>query len=159
MLGDLTRIRPDVDWKLKIAGGLFDKLWEPYKELAEELGVLDRIEWLGFVSQERLTELLKQSLCMVATSQVESFCMVALEAMGRGCPSIVADCASMPESVGAAGILAPAGDHASFAKSVIELHDDSVKRSQYSDLGFDHIKQFRWETCGQQFAELFTKLT
>lgn len=158
LVAQLVELRPDVDWKLKIAGGLFNDLWEKYRQQATDLGVVDRIEWLGFLQQDQLTELLHESMCLVLTSQVESFCMVALESMARGCPSIVADCASMPESVGDASILVPPGDATAFAKAAIEFHDSREKRSDYSDRGFKHIERFRWETCGREFAELFTKL-
>lgn len=159
LVAELVRLRPDVNWKLKIAGGLFNDLWEKYKQQATDLGIVDRIEWLGFLQQDQLTVLLHESMCLVLTSQVESFCMVALESMARGCPSIVADCASMPESVGDASILVPPGDATAFAKAAIEFHDSREKRADYSSRGFKHIERFRWDACGKDFAELFAKLS
>ena len=159
IVSELVKRRPEVDWKLKIAGGLFPELWKPYKQLASELGVIERIEWIGFQNQYELTKHLNESLCSVSTSRIESFCMVALESMGRGCPTIVANCASMPESVGTAGMLAAPGDAAEFAKAVVRLHDDSELRNQFVIRGFEHIRNFRWERCGQEFAELLTKLS
>ena len=154
----LVKLRPDVDWQLKIAGGLNEALWAKYKQQAVDLGVKDRIQWLGFVQQDGLTKLLHESMSVIATSQVESFCTVALEAMARGCPSIVADCASMPESVGEASILVPPGDATAFAKAAIEFYDSPEKRADYSNRGFKHIRQFRWDACGKGLAEVFAKL-
>ena len=151
-MAELVEARPDVDWKLKIAGGLYPELWEPYKRLATDLGVLDRIQWVGFMNQDQLGEMLRSSLCLVATSRVESFCMVALESMARGCPPIVADCAAMPESVGEAALLAQPGDAKGFANSVIKFHDEPSFRKDLVERGFEHVRKFRWDVCGQQFA-------
>jgi glycosyltransferase involved in cell wall biosynthesis len=152
---ELLKMKPDVDWQLKIAGGLNPSLWETYEKLARDLGVFNRIEWLGFVDQDQLTNLLQSSLCLVSTSRVESFCMVALEAMGRGCPSVVADCTSMPESVGQAAFLVPPGDAKLFAEAILEIHDNESFRDQLVAKGNERVQSFRWDTCGKQFAEVF----
>ena len=157
-MAQLVQRRPEVDWRLKIAGGLFPELWRPYQELAAELNVLERIEWLGFVDQSTLTAHLKNSLCLVSTSRVESFCMVALESMARGCPAIVADASSMPESVGAAGILCAVGEASQFAEAVVKLYEQPEVRNDYVSRGFEHVARFRWAACGEQFLQLFSEL-
>lgn len=156
-IAELIEVRPDVNWHLKIAAG-FGDWWAPYKELAKSLGVFDRIQWLGFIDQPQLTNHLRESLCLISTSRIESFCMVAMESMARGCPPIVADCSAMPESVDNAGLLAAAGSHKEFAERVIDLHDSPTTRKQYVDRGFERVKSFRWNTCGEQFATLFSQL-
>lgn len=157
-LAELVRQRPEVDWQLKIAGGVDGKLWEPHRKLSEKLGVADRITWLGFVDQKMMTGHLQESLCLVSTSLVESFCMVALESMARGCPTVVADCTSMPESVGNAGALAEAGSAESFATEILKYHDDEKYRSERVELGFKLIRQFLWKTCGEKFGDLFLQI-
>ena len=64
----------------------------------------------------------------------------------------------MPESVGNAAILVPPGDATAFANAAIEFYDSTEKRADYFNRGFEHIKKFRWDTCGKGFAELFTNL-
>ena len=155
---EVVRRDPEVNWRLEIAGGLFPELWEPYKELAIELKVIDRINWLGFIDVEQLTELLQQSVVLVSTSRVESFCMVALEAMARGCPAIVAESSSMPESVSDAGILVPAGDASAFAAAILQLYHRPECRCEYVRRGYEHIEKFRWKVCGDRFFELFTQI-
>ena len=158
MLAELVQRRPEVDWRLVIAGGANAEKWRPYEAYAEELGVRERIEWLGFVNQEELTRHIRKSLCLVTTSLVESFCMVALEAMARGCPSIVADCTSMPESVGDAGLLAEPENPTSFSDCVLKYFDDESFRADYIARGFDRVSQFSWDRCGEEFSDLFKSL-
>ena len=158
MLAGLVQQRPEVDWQLVIAGGTNAEKWKAYEAYAEELGVRERIEWLGFLNQEELTGHIRKSLCLVSTSLVESFCMVALESMARGCPAIVADCTSMPESVGRAGLLADPQNANSFADCVLKYYDDESFRADYIARGFDRVSEFSWERCGQQFSNLFNSL-
>jgi glycosyltransferase involved in cell wall biosynthesis len=152
MLAELVRRQPEQPWRLDIAGGVNLHQWEPARKLAAELGVLERVAWHGYCDVEKLTNLLRDSLCLVSTSQLESFAMVAIEAMARGCPPIVADCASMPESVGDGGLLATPGDAASFAGAVQRLTDETNLRSDLIERGRQWIKQFHWTECGRQFA-------
>ncbi len=159
MLADLVQREPDAGWQLDVAGGTDLQAWEPVRALARSLGVENCITWHGFCSQHALTALLRQSLCLVSTSLLESFAMVATEAMARGCPPIVADCAAMPESVGDAGLLATPGNAESFADAVRSLVQVPGRRSQLVAHGRSRIQKLRWSQCGRAFHELFAELT
>ena len=158
MLAELVQRRPEGDWRLVIAGGRDADRWIPYQSYAEELGIRDRVEWLGFVDQEELTRRIRNSLCLVTTSLVESFCMVALEAMARGCPAVVADSTSMPESVGDAGLLAEPKNSTSFTDCVLKYYDDESFRADYVSRGYQRVSEFTWERCGGEFSALFKSL-
>jgi glycosyltransferase involved in cell wall biosynthesis len=154
MFAELCRRRPQEDWQLDIAGGMNPQAWLPYQELAGQLGILERVTWHGFCKSEKITDLMNQSLCVVLTSQLESFAMVALESMARGCPVVVADCSSMPESVGDAGLIAEAGNAASFADKVLELSASTALRATVIERGNEWIKPFRWRECGASFSRI-----
>jgi glycosyltransferase involved in cell wall biosynthesis len=158
MLAALVRRAPGRDWRLDLAGGTDARAWQPLRALAASLGVADRIAWHGFLNQDRLTTLLQSALCLVSTSRLESFAMVPLETMARGCPPIVADCAAMPESVGDAALMARPGDAESFADAVIKLATDGQLRGQLVARGRHWIRGFSWSTCGQTFAQLIESL-
>ncbi|MCA9186994.1 MAG: glycosyltransferase family 4 protein [Pirellulaceae bacterium] len=157
-LARLCAMRPDVPWHLDIAGGHHRSVWAAYESLAERLGVSNRITWHGFCDHQQLDMLLRQSLCLVATSALESFAMVPLEAMARCCPPIVTNVAAMPESVGDAGIIVPAHNPTAFANAVISLYDDPAFRARMVNAGLQHIQRFRWSSCGAQFQQIFRKL-
>ena len=158
MFALLVEKRPEIDWKLVIAGGANSERWSPYVELSKRLHIEKRICWLGFVSQDELAENLRESLCLVSTSLVESFCMVALEAMARGCPAVVSDCTSMPESVGDAAILAEPQNPTAFSDAVLSLHDCEKRRTELVANGNKRIKEFQWCKCAAQFSSLFKRL-
>jgi glycosyltransferase involved in cell wall biosynthesis len=154
-LAQLVHLRPAVDWRLDVAGGVRPEMWQPLRQLAADLGVADRITWHGFCDQAVLSELLRSALCLISTSRVESFCMVALESMARGCPAVVANAAAMPESVGQAALLATPGDPGAFATAVLALADDEALRGRLIAAGFEWIDRFHWERAAAEFIDVF----
>jgi glycosyltransferase involved in cell wall biosynthesis len=157
-LARLARKESQQPWRLDIAGGVNPNDWKPLHRLAEDLGVRSRIKWHGFCDQDTISRLMDGALCLVSTSQLESFSMVALEAMARGCPPIVADCAAMPESVGDAGLLAFPGKPAAFAAEVLRLAMEPGLRDELISRGYTWIHKFRWSHCGAAFAESIDSL-
>ena len=157
-LAVLKTRRPEVNWTLKIAGGTNPDAFSDLHELAGELGVADYIDWLGFQNHEALAQIGSKALCLVSTSQVESFCMVAVEAMSWSCPAIVANATSMPESIGDAGRLANVGDADDFADKIIEIYDDINLRQALVNKGHAHIKALTWESAADSFENIVSAL-
>lgn len=114
MLSGLVKQNNFQDWVLVVVGG---GRFSDLRARAEELSVADRIVFRGRVAQSELAHILRESLCLVTASKVESFCMVAVESMSLGCPVIVANEASMPESVGGWGAIVQAGCGEEFAEA------------------------------------------
>jgi glycosyltransferase involved in cell wall biosynthesis len=157
-LARLTHKEPQQAWHLDIIGGVQPAAWNSLRQLAEGLGVRHRISWHGFCNQETITQLLRGALCLVSTSQLESFAMVALEAMARGCPPVVADCTAMPESIGDAGLVAAPGRPSTFADAVLRIATEPGLREQLVARGCAWIRNFRWSRCGVAFAETIEKM-
>ena len=158
MLKELIQRAPERPWVLKMASGRTPDSFSEFTELAKSEGVVDSIEWLGFKSHDKLAAIARDSLCLVSTSQVESFCMVALEAMAWGCPAIVGNTTSMPESVGDAALIAETGNAQSFADQVLSLCDTPDLREQLISKGFKHIEHMSWKSAANQFENVFEKL-
>jgi glycosyltransferase involved in cell wall biosynthesis len=152
MLAKLAEMKPEVPWKLRIAGGDGASSFTALQKLAEQLGVDGRIEYLGFLRHEDLAVFGAKSLCLVSTSLVESFCMVAVEAMSWGCPAVVAQASSMPESVGSAGLLARPSDPSDFAEQVIKLLDPNVRKKRVV-AGLARAASVTWTAAASQFEE------
>ncbi len=158
-LAELVRREPHVPWRLDVAGGVNQGAFEGIRRLAVELGVADRIDWHGYCDRGRLAGLFRNGLCLLATSQLESFAMVPLEAMAHSCPPVVANCTSMPESVGNAGLLVRPGSPTAFADAALSIASQPALREELVRLGGAWIQQFRWSNCGRQFHQLFGELS
>ncbi|MGJ8744742.1 glycosyltransferase [Polaribacter sp.] len=62
---------------------------EKLKELATELGVIDKIMWKNYIADEDLANVYRSASIFVMPSRYEPFGMVAIEAMACGTPSVI----------------------------------------------------------------------
>lgn len=77
-------------WKLVIAGVWRNPETRTYLDgIAKECGVLDKIEYTGFV--EDMQKLYAESSIFVLSSRYEGFGLVLIEAMSQGCACIACD--------------------------------------------------------------------
>lgn len=127
----LIRERPEVPWRLVVCGGQSVDQWAGLIEEASKLGVGSQVLVKGRLVPAELSQLMSACLCTISASRVESFCMVALESMASGCPAVVTDATSMPESVGDAAVIVPAGSAQRFADAIIGYYDDHSLREEH----------------------------
>jgi len=72
---------------------------EALKQKAEDLGVAQHVNFVGFISDEERNLLFKVADCAVFPSLYEPFGIVALEAMALGCPVVVSEVGGFAEMV------------------------------------------------------------
>src|SRR5205814_6548979 len=79
------------------------------RHLARELGVADRVRWLGPVEQEKLPLYYSAADVCVVPSRYESFGLVALEALACGAALVASRVGGLPSIVreGENGLLVP----------------------------------------------------
>ena len=101
-------------------------------QLAQELGVADRVTFVGVVDQ--VAPLLQAANLLLLPSQTESFGLVALEAMASGVPVIASDVGGLPEVVehGVTGFLAPVGDVEQMAQYAVQILSDCATCQRFS---------------------------
>jgi glycosyltransferase involved in cell wall biosynthesis len=99
--------------------------------LCRSLHVEDRVEFAGFRTGEELERIIGRSRAVVVPSKwKEVFGLVAIEAMASGKPVIVSDRGGLPEVVGDAGMIVPAGDDEALARAMQMVLDDK----EYADM-------------------------
>jgi glycosyltransferase involved in cell wall biosynthesis len=102
---------------------------------ARDLGVSDRVRFLGAVSRQAVCELLAASDVFIQTSAYEGQSNAVLEAMHAGLPIIVADIPTQRETLcdetGApVAILAPFGDPKLWLDGMAQLRDQPALRAR-----------------------------
>jgi glycosyltransferase involved in cell wall biosynthesis len=86
----VARSSARVNCRLKIVGELRDER-QRLQERAAQLGVTSRVDFLGWLSQERCAELLNEADAFILPSVLEAGGAVVLEAMASGKPVIAAN--------------------------------------------------------------------
>jgi glycosyltransferase involved in cell wall biosynthesis len=130
LLQSVARIQPHDAYKLVLlAGGPF----EPYRDQAQRLGIMDRI-----IIKENVLEIeeyLQAADIALYTSETESFCLSILEAMFFGCPSVTTRVGGIPEVVedGKTGLLAPFADIDALGAALQRLVEDKDLRERYGE--------------------------
>ena len=69
------------------------------KKLAEELGVMERIKWIGYVPDEDLVKYYRAAAVFAMPSRYEPFGMVAIEAMACGTPTVISTHGGLAELI------------------------------------------------------------
>jgi glycosyltransferase involved in cell wall biosynthesis len=97
---------------------------------AAQLGVADRVAWLGALSREEVRSEYRRCHCFVLPSHHESFGLVVAEALACGRP-VVATRSGGPESIVTAenGLLVPPGDVPALAQALAEMR----RRARFYD--------------------------
>ncbi len=105
----------------------------PAESLAHELGLERHVTFLG--KQNHIERLLPLADVLLLPSQMESFGLVALEAMACGVPTVSTRVGGVPELIthGRDGFLEEVGDIAAQAARVCELATDPALHSRMSD--------------------------
>ena len=92
----LGRLR-DYAWQLTVVGD--GPLRESLNHLAEDLGIADRIKFVGWVNRDELPAIYQQADVFVFPSRHEGMSNVVLEAMASGLPVIASDIAGNQELI------------------------------------------------------------
>src|SRR5438552_841720 len=124
-----------------IAGG--GSLLEPMRALAESMGVADRVQFLGRVSDEQLPEVYAACDVFVlpSVSRLEAFGIVALEAMATGKPVIVADIPGVREIIedGRDGLLTDPVNPRDLAEKIRRLLSEPKARQRMGARGREKV--------------------
>lgn len=111
----------------------------------------ESVRFRGYVGRQELFENLACAFALITASRLESFYMVALEAMIMGCPVVAADISSVRESTGEAGLLFAPGDWRAAAAALTALVEPE-SWAQASKAGFEWAKGFEGIRLADDFA-------
>jgi glycosyltransferase involved in cell wall biosynthesis len=146
----LARLGAGSPARLWIAGTGDDR--PRLEQLAERRGLGSRVEFLGFVSEDRKLELYRRAWAVVLPSLKEGWGITNLEAAGCATPALAADNSALRESVrdGETGYLFPTGDAAALASLLARLAADPDLRDRLGRGARAFAESFSWERTAQQ---------
>jgi glycosyltransferase involved in cell wall biosynthesis len=123
------------DLELRVAGDGPTK--EHLQKLASEIGLAERIHFIGFLSEDEIIRELRDSDLFVLPSFIEGIPVSAMEAMAVGLPVIATNVAGTSELIedGKTGILVRPSDAEALADAVVRLIKDYEFRLRAAELG------------------------
>ena len=127
-------------------------------KLAEQLGVRDRMTFVGRLPVDELARLYNEAEVLVSPSVYEGFGLPAAEANACGVPVIATTAGAFPEVIsnGETGILVPPGQPEPLADAIESLLLDPAKRVAMGAAGAMRIAQhFSWRVCAEKTAALY----
>ncbi len=113
----------------------------------EQSGVSDRVNFVGFVSDEERNSFYKIATCAVFPSLYEPFGIVALEAMGLGCPVIVSDVGGLSEIIkhGENGLTIYPDNAESAAWGILHILQNPALAQEFAREAHDYVEEiFNW---------------
>ena len=122
------------DWSVIIVGEIEDQsYYEELVKLTEKVGLYNRVNFEGTVSQEKLQELYSKSSIFCLPSNWEGDSISRREALAAGLPLITteAGCGQSLEKYGS--IVVPIGDSTSLASGLARLMSDVNLREEISE--------------------------
>ena len=161
-----------LDLAMRALGGLKDLNWEwqiagdgpqmhELQSLAKQLGIGDRILFLGWQSREQLMKCYQQANVFLFPSRHEGMPNALLEAMASGLPVIASCIAGNEELVvdGETGYLVPSEDIESLQAALKQLLSDPASREQMGRASRQYVEaNYSWESTAQQYALLLEKV-
>ncbi|CAB4956336.1 unannotated protein [freshwater metagenome] len=105
----------------------------PLAGLAANIGVSDRVKFLGRLDQDQVPDFYRaMDIVVVPSRSLEGFGLVVLEAMACGTPVIAARCGGLPEALGpwADTMSFPVGDVLALASLLAESENSGPTRTE-----------------------------
>lgn len=126
---------------------------------ARELGIHDRVRWLGAVAHHDMPSIYRRGHLFVLSSQHESQGMAFLEAASCGLPAVGMAVGLLSQLLPAAQ-LAPTGDAHKLAQSLVHLlGDEERRRGQARRLQEVVRSRYRLETCVERLEGIYGAIT
>jgi glycosyltransferase involved in cell wall biosynthesis len=126
--------------------GVSGSVFKPIHFLHE----MERVHFLGYVSDEILAGLYANATVFVFPSQNEGFGLPALEAMASGAPVIVSDRGALPELVEDAGIVFCSSNPVGLRASLKKCLNDTDLRLELREKGLRRAAEFSWQATAER---------
>ena len=121
------------------------------RRLARELAVDEQyVRFTGFVDEADKPALYRGAVAFIFPSRYEGFGLPPLEALACGTPVVGSHASSLPEVIGAAGVLLSPDDAEGMADALTRLATDADFRAELSRRALAQAAGFSWERAARE---------
>jgi D-inositol-3-phosphate glycosyltransferase len=162
LINAVAQLAEESDFYVLIVGG--DKRSQRQvshlQELASDLGIGERVCFLGAVDHEKLPLYYNAADVCVVPSYYESFGLVALEAMACGTPVVASRVGGLTGTVkdGETGYLISWRCPEPFAERLELLLDNETLRHHFGEAAREVVERYRWANVAEAVVGLYEEL-
>lgn len=156
----LRAVAPRDDWRLRITGDGSQRT--ELVRLAEELGISERVEFLGHASGDQLAARYRE-LDLIAVPSVpwpgwsEQFCRVAVEAMASGIPIVASATGAIPDVVADAGLLVKPGDPEALERGLSTAAEPELW-ARLRERGLVRSAEYSWRRVAEMHRAMYAEV-
>lgn len=143
---------------LVLAGQTKEPYYSELRKLASDLGVGERVKFLGYVHEDQISELFSHAAVFAYPSRYEGFGLPVVEARLRCVPVVTSRSSSLPEAAGGGALLVDPDDIHELTEAMRRLLTEPAIRAQLLSQNKDIGQQFSWEKSAEVVLNLFKKL-
>jgi glycosyltransferase involved in cell wall biosynthesis len=133
--------------------------WRADAELAtiERLRRRNKLVWFDSPSDEQLLLLYNAASLLLLPSHYEGFGLTAIEAMACGTPVLASDSSSLPEVLGATGLLLPPDDEEAWIAAIREVNEHRERREALITAGLRRSAEFSWARAARETLAVYRR--
>ena len=143
---------------LVLAGGK-DEQRATLVQLAQSLGIAERLRLLGWVDDADLPALYADAVCFVYPSEYEGFGLQLCEAMAVGCPVLAAKATCLPEVLGDGGETFRLDNSSELEELLVRVCTKPIFREELSDRAKQRANYYSWFNTAMATQNIYLNLT
>ncbi len=147
----VSRVKNPADLVL---GGNIPKKNRNIVHLTQQLGISDRVRFIGYVGDRDLSALISGAELLAYVSLSEGFGLPPLEAMACSTPVLTSTTGALPEVCADAALLVDPYNVADISSSMEKLLLDYSLRSSLIDRGLENVKRFNWHSTARKVLDI-----
>jgi glycosyltransferase involved in cell wall biosynthesis len=160
LLVEALALMPDEERKnyhITIAGA--GEGLEAFKKLVDENGLAERVMMAGFTPHEKLAAMMRNADVLVHPTEIETFGVVAAEALCCGLPCVVSNRGALPDLIthGANGLLVPDNTPTAWLEAFRNT-DSLIKNANKRQISENMTKRVNYSAIGSQWESWLNAL-
>jgi glycosyltransferase involved in cell wall biosynthesis/O-antigen/teichoic acid export membrane protein len=126
------------------------------RKLVRELGMDEKVEFLGKVTEAAKVSLMQKAWVFVNPSYMEGWGITTIEANACGTPVVASDVPGLRDSVRNphSGYLVEYGNPDAFADKILKIITNTSHRKELSENSVEWAKRFSWDASAKRLIEV-----